>query len=93
MRQIELPDEAELVSYTVASYAPPDLPYLPSPYTIGIFSFPALKHQVMALVDASAGPAAIGDTLSFSPFGSGDVVLPQFATRPADQSQDRGSHD
>ena len=93
MRQIDLPGEAELVSYTVASYAPPDLSYLPSPYTIGILSFPALQHQVMALVDASAGPAAIGDTLSFSPFRSGDVVLPQFATRPAVQSQDRGSHD
>lgn len=90
MRQIDLPDEAELVSYTVASYAPPDLPYLPSPYTVGIVSFPTLEYQIMVLLDVSATPAKIGDTLAFSLFRSGDIVLPQFATRPADQSQDRG---
>lgn len=93
MHRVDLPGEAMLVSYTVAGHAPPDRPYLPSPYTVGIVSFPSLDHRMMVLVDASAKPAEIGDTLAFAPFRHGEIVLPQFATQPANRSRTEGSHD
>lgn len=93
MRQVELPAQARLVSYTVASYAPPDRPYLPSPYILGIVSFPDLPHRMMALIDVPDNLPKIGEMLTFHPFRHGDVALPQFARRPSGRPHEENHDD
>ncbi len=77
---IDLPAEAELVSFTTVSQPPPGRDYLPAPYTLGVVRYPALDHQLMALIDATGAAPAIGATVRFRLFRNGDVVLPQFTT-------------
>lgn len=74
---IDLPATARIESFTEVQFAPPDRPYLPAPYTLGIVSFPAFGHRMLALLDP-AEPPRIGAEARFSPFRNGDVVLPQF---------------
>jgi uncharacterized OB-fold protein len=77
---VDLPADAELVSHTTIGFAPPGREYLRVPYTLGIVRYPALGHQLMALIDVSAGDPVIGATVRLSPYRNGAVVLPQFQT-------------
>ncbi|WP_170134955.1 Zn-ribbon domain-containing OB-fold protein [Acuticoccus kandeliae] len=79
----DLPATARLESFTTVAHAPHDQPALPSPYTLGLVSFPAVGHQMLALI-THAGPLAVGDALTFAPFRSGDTILPGFVPASED---------